>query len=295
MNVLRRYKLLLSIALALVVVSWLAVAILGIRPGIDFTGGTEWHITISDVSVVPADLESFFDSELNIGVVVKYLGERGMLIRLPNITEAQHQEYLLALNETYGIVHEQSFASVGPVIGKELRQKSLWAVVGVLLGISLYTSWAFRKVSRPIRSWKYGVVALLTLLHDVSIPLGVFAVFGYVSGVEIDTTFIVALLVVMGFSVHDTIVVFDRIRENILESYHKKASLREIINRSINETIMRSVNTSLTLLFILGMMLAIGPPTLFYFILTVFIGTVVGTYSSLFVASPLLYAWGKDR
>jgi len=155
----------------------------------------------------------------------------------------------------------------------------------------LYIAFAFRKASARISSWKYGIVTFFTLAHDVLIPAGVIALLGHFLGIEIDTNFIVALLVVMGFSVHDTIVVFDRVRENIVSLKQHNVTLSEIINYSVNETFARSVNTSLTLVFVLIALLLFGPESLFYFILTILIGTVVGTYSSIFVASPLLYMW----
>ena len=157
----------------------------------------------------------------------------------------------------------------------------------MLFGISTYIAWAFRKVSRPIASWKYGLVTLVTLFHDVSIPLGLVAFLG----VEIDTNIIVALLVVMGFSVHDTIVVFDRIRENVKTHWRNTVSFADIVNRSVRETIARSINTSLTLIFVLVALLIWGPESLFYFLLALLVGTVAGTYSSIFVASPLLFLW----
>jgi len=190
-------------------------------------------------------------------------------------------------------LEEKNFSSIGPTVGSELRRKATWAILAVILGISLYIAWAFRKVSEPIKSWKYGIATLISLLHDVSIPTGMLALLGYWKGIEIDTNFIVALLVVMGFSVHDTIVVFDRIRENLLINRGRKITLGEIINYSINETLVRSINTSLTLMLVLVALLVFGPPTLFYFVLTILVGTIFGTYSSIFVASPLLYLWQK--
>jgi preprotein translocase subunit SecF len=164
----------------------------------------------------------------------------------------------------------------------------------VLFGISLYIAFAFRKVSKPVSSWKYGMVTLVTLFHDVIMPAGLLAVLGRFKGIEIDTNFIVALLVVMGFSVHDTIVVFDRIRENLTLARGKAVSLGDIINKSIRETFARSINTSLTLMIVLVALLVFGPPSLFYFILTILVGTLFGTYSSIFVASPLLYGFHRD-
>ena len=187
---------------------------------------------------------------------------------------------------------ELSFESIGPSVGAELKKNALIAVVFVLVGISLYIAFAFRKVSRPIASWKYGLITLLTLFHDVLIPAGMLAILGQYKGVEIDTNFIVALLVVAGFSVHDTIVVFDRIREN-LAIHRGKAGFGEIINQSINQTLARSVNTSLTLILVLVALILLGPATLTYFIAALLLGTLVGTYSSIFVASPLLEVWHR--
>ncbi len=293
MDIVGKHKLFLGIAATLVLISWIAIGIFGLKPGVDLKGGTEWHLNFIAQDVETTELKQFFESDLRAKAFIKRSSDGSIIVRLPDITEITHQEYKEALAEEFGAIQEQSFSSVGPVVGKELRTKSLWAIIAVLLGISLYTVWAFRHVSRPISSWKYGAATLITLVHDVSIPTGLFAVLGGLLGVEVGITFIVALLVVMGFSVHDTIVVFDRVRENLLASYDKKVSLRDTINKSIRETITRSINTSLTLIFVLTALLIIGPPTLFYFTLTVLVGTVVGTYSSLFVASPILYMWGK--
>ncbi len=162
----------------------------------------------------------------------------------------------------------------------------------VLVGISLYVAFAFRKVSRPISSWKYGIITLVTLFHDVSIPAGFLVVLGKLKGVEIDTNSLVALLVIMGFSVHDTIVVFDRIRENLLLD-RGRSDFGTVINNSVNQTMARSINTSLTLFLVLIALFIFGPITLKYFILTLLIGTIAGAYSSIFVASPLLQVWQK--
>jgi preprotein translocase subunit SecF len=224
-------------------------------------------------------------------VLVKKTGEGSFIIRLSDIGEEEHQLYAATLRGELGEMTEENFSSVGPTIGAELRQQSVTAMILVLLGISLYVAWAFRRVSQKVRSWKYGAVTLLTLIHDVSIPAGLLAFLGWWQGIEINTSFIVALLVVMGFSVHDTIVVFDRIRENL--STGRSSSLKEVINQSVRETLIRSLNTSLTLVFVLVTLILFGPPSLFYFILTILVGTVVGTYSSIFVASPILYLWGR--
>lgn len=298
MDIIGKSKLFVGLAVFLVLLSWVLVAVYGLKPGADLRGGAQWQIRFKDNdSIDVVSIEQFFRDEFGIGVLAKSTGEGDLIISFPDINEETHQKFKKALEEKFGSFEEMSFSSIGPVIGKELRRRSFWAIAVVLLGISLYVAWAFRKISKPISSWKYGVITLLTLLHDVSIPVGLFALLGRQSNVEVDTVFIIALLVVLGFSVNDTIVVFDRIRENIILRRDKNVSLKQIINDSVNETMARSINTSLTLIFVLLAILLVGPSTLFYFILVILIGTVFGTYSSIFVASPLLYLWrGKvDR
>ena len=183
-------------------------------------------------------------------------------------------------------MEDVEFLVISPSVSDEIKQKAMLAIIFVMVGISLYIAFVFRKVSKPISSWKYGAITLLTLLHDVIVPAGVFAFLSQRFNVAIDTNFIVALLVVMGFSVHDTIVVFDRVRESLLKTRGK--SLGEIVNISVNETFRRSVNTSLTLIIVMLSLYFLGPISLKFFVLAMLIGTTVGTYSSIFVASPLL-------
>lgn len=241
-----------------------------------------------EVAMDEGALKDFLNASLEDKNFVMFPVEGGgYLIRMAAISETAHQQYLQELRNRFGTVEEGQFQSIGATIGQELRNKALWAIVYVVLGISLYITYAFRKVSYPVKSWKYGVITLVTLLHDVIVPAGFFAILGWKFGVEIDTNFIVALLVVMGFSVHDTIVVFDRIRENVL-NHSGNTSFSEIVDKSINQTIARSINTSLTVLIVLVAMYFFGPATLQYFVLTLLIGIAMGTYSSIFVASPLL-------
>lgn len=276
--------------------SLVAVLVLGLKQGIDMKGGSEWRVvlgeTVSTVSISETTLKDFLKEKAGLDASIKKTGDGIFVMRFRDITEEEHQNYLNLLKDNFG-ARERSFSSIGPTIGYELRKQAIWGIILVLLGISLYVAYAFRKVSEPIKSWKYGIVTLITLLHDVAIPTGMIALLGYFKGVEIDTNFIVALLVVMGFSVHDTIVVFDRIRENLLHT--KNYNLGEIINKSVNETFARSINTSLTLILVLVALLIFSPTHLFYFILTILVGTVFGTYSSIFVASPLLYLWGRNN
>jgi len=319
MNIIGHRKIFLSISGALVLASIVAIIVFGFRPGIDFVGGTMWQIkpttnnqqpTTYNLQLTTDSLKEFFETELEVKNATVFPAENNsFLIRLPHISEEQHQQYLQALNNKFGShesalgpsgsvlgpresasVEELKYETIGPSIGKELRTKAFWAIGLVLLGISFYIAFAFRKVSYPIKSWKYGVITLITLFHDITIPAGLLAILGWKQGIEIDTNFIVALLTIMGFSVHDTIVVFDRIRENLLLQ-KSRFDLENVINNSVNQTMARSINTSLTLVFVLLALFFFGPITLKYFVLTILVGTIVGTYSSIFVASPLLLIW----
>ncbi|PIU98353.1 protein translocase subunit SecF [Candidatus Wolfebacteria bacterium CG03_land_8_20_14_0_80_40_12] len=305
MNIIGHRKIFLSISGILVLASVAAIVVFGFRSGIDFAGGTLWQIAITRTDAGLAqinaeEIKKFFETDLGIKNITVFPAENNsFLIRLPHISEDEHQNYSGALKTKfvprYGAeMEELRYETIGPSIGKELKKKAFWSVILVLLGISLYIAYAFRKVSYPVKSWKYGIITLITLFHDITIPTGMIAILGWSSGIEIDTNFVVALLVVMGFSVHDTIVVFDRIRENILlESHHSKLST--IVNNSVNQTIARSINTSLTLVLILLALFFFGPITLKYFILTILAGTIIGTYSSIFVASPALIISNKDK
>lgn len=291
----------LGLSAVLVVASIVMVIVFGLTPGTDLVGGTRWQVRFAEGGVTNTAIA---EALRNAGVEASVTSndEGVVTIRLGAIDESLHATYRDVLAKL-GTLEELNFSSIGPTVGAELRQKAVRAILFVLLGISLYIAWAFRKVSAPVKSWKYGVVTLLTLLHDVVIPTGLLAVLGAVRGIEVDTNFIVALLVVMGFSVHDTIVVFDRIRENLLHMPPKgqgdrdpsgrPAGFAEVINRSVRETFARSVNTSLTLVFVLLALMVWGPSPLFYFTLVILVGTVVGTYSSIFVASPLLFLMAR--
>lgn len=295
-NLIGARNIFLGISGAMVLASWVLVATVGLKQGIDLRGGTQWEIKFEQGTPVSSSaVRDIIDPLVGKSEYSVKLTEAGTVImRLPSLTEADHVAYRAALGK-HGKFTELNFASIGPTIGIELRNRSIQAIIAVLVGISLFIAYAFRKVSKPIASWKYGAATLITLFHDVSIPVGLLAILGWYKGIEIDTNFIVALLVVMGFSVHDTIVVFDRIRENILTHRGRGMSLAEVINHSVRETFARSVNTTLTLVITLVALLVFGPPSLFYFILTMLVGTVFGTYSSIFLASPILYIWGKGK
>lgn len=275
----------------LVLMSAMALVLWGLPLGIDFTGGSlmelEFAVSAPSQQQVRDQLAAFQLGDLQI----QQTGERGMILRMRDMDEETHQRVLGMLRGGDSKLAEKRFVSIGPTIGGELKQKAVWALVIVLVMIIAYIALAFRHVSYPISSWKYGVVAIIALIHDVAIPTGLFVYLGKFHGVEINALFISALLTILGFSVHDTIVVFDRVRENLRRRVG--ANFEETVNASIHETIIRSINTSLTLILVLLTLFFLGGESTKYFSLALIVGTVVGVYSSIFIASPLLVTWQK--
>lgn len=260
--------------------------IFGLALGRDFTGGALLEIRYHDNPPAVEELTRLLRAKGEEHALIQPTGNNGFIIRLPDISEERHQELFSILREEQkkknGEVEELRFDSIGPVVGAELKRNALIALALAVGGIIFYIAWAFRKVSKPISSWFYGIIAIVALLHDILIPIGVFA---YLR-VEIDMLFVSALLTILGFSVHDTIVVFDRVRENLRKG--GEDSFAALVNRSVNETLVRSLNTSLTVVMVLGIVLFFGGGSTFYFMLALLIGIVAGTYSSIFIASPLL-------
>jgi preprotein translocase subunit SecF len=193
--------------------------------------------------------------------------------------------------ETNKYVAEKSFEAIGPVVGNELKSSAVWALIIAVIAIILYIAWAFRKVSYPVSSFKYGIIAAAALLHDVLTTVGIFAILGHFLHIDVGVSFVAALLTILGYSVHDTIVVFDRTRENLFK--FRGGDFEETVNKCVNETLIRSINTSFTVVLILTVLFLFGGQSIRYFVLTLIIGVTVGTYSSIFVASPLLVTWQK--
>jgi preprotein translocase subunit SecF len=278
-----------------------ALFIWGLRPGIDFKGGSlvevEYPIgSRPSTETIKANLDA-----LNLGEYsVRETGESGLLIRTSELSPKMHEAVLIELSDKGIRAEEKRFNSIGPVLGDEALQKSWISVIMVLVAIVLFITFAFRKVSEPVSSFKYALIAIIALVHDVIIPAGVFAVLGHFAGFEIDTLFVTALLVILGFSIHDTIVVFDRVRENLRRNREdkQKKSFDVIVGESINQTFVRSVNTSLTTLIAVFVLYLVGAEATRHFSLTLLIGIFVGTYSSIFLGSPLLvtvYKWQEKR
>ena len=269
----------------LLLISVLSLIIFGLKPGIDFTGGTMMEIEYEEVSLNNNEIKEVLKG-FDLGEVkVQSTGERGYILRFKEIDETTHQQILKLLEDP----EEKRFESIGPVIGQELTQKAKWAVGLSLIAIIFYIAWAFRKLSKVAgkgESWRYGLGALLALFHDVIILLGFFSLLGAFRGVEINTNFITAVLIVLGYSVNDTIVIYDRIRENLL--LYRFKDMAKTINLSLNETIVRSLNTSFTTLFALLAIYLFGGISIKYFILAMMVGIGIGTWSSIAVSSQFL-------
>lgn len=281
----------------LVILSLVMIFGFGFNFGIDFTGGSLMEIEYSNTKPNITEIKQALTSFKIGDIKLQPSADKNYILRFKETDEETHQNILkaLSLNNTHKLT-EKRFDSIGPVIGNELKQRALKAVILASLMIIAYIAFAFRKVSsvkilktKKLSSIKYGIIAVIALIHDIIIPTGIFVFLGHFKGVEIDSLFVTAILTILGFSVHDTIVVFDRIRENLLKNSSEK--FEDTVNKSIKETITRSINTSLTVLFVLFALFLFGGETTRYFSLALILGIFFGTYSSIFLASPLLVTW----
>ena len=258
--------------------------------GIDFKGGALTEVVYKTERPEQLFLNQKLES-LNFGsMLLQPTGELGYIVKSRDLNEAEHNLLLksLALDGKNSLT-EVSFNSIGPSVGRELTKKAIVAMILVSLAIILFIAFAFRKVSRPVSSWKYGFIAIVTLLHDVIIPAGLFVMLSHYYGAEMDTLFVVAVLTILGLSVSDTIVIFDRIRENLKNvSGMNKINFSEIVGHSVEQSYVRSISTSLTVILVLLALVFFGPVTTKYFALMLTAGMFFGTYSSIFLASPLL-------
>ena len=278
----------------LVLATIVCMAVFGLKFGIEFAGGSSMQVEFSLADGgqrPPNDAIQNALAQFNLGqITIQPTGADGAILQFIGVDEATHQQILAKLNELT-TTSEKSFQYVGPSVGQELRNKTELAIFLALLAITLYIAFAFRKVSRPVNSWKYGIASLIALFHDILIPLGMFSVLGKMYNVEITIPIIAALLTVLGFSVHDTIVIFDRIRENILTK--GTGSFSDTVDNSLNQTIGRSISTVITVLLVMVSLFFFGGQTLKYFSLAIIIGIFSGAYSSIFIAGPLLVTWKK--
>lgn len=284
-NIIGKRKIFLTISGIACIFSLFALIFWGLKPGIDFSGGSMMQIKFLKEKLTNEEIKKIFE-DLNIkNVKFQSVGENELILRFKPIDESTHQKILKRLEN----VEEVRYELIGPIIGRELTTKAKIAVSLALTAILIYVAWAFRKLSNILKkseSWRYGIGAILALAHDVLIISGFYAVLGYFFDIELDITFILVILTVLGYSVNDTIVVYDRIRENILN--YGSRNLEKLINKSLNETIVRSLNTSLTTLFVLLAIYFFGGISIKTFILAMSVGVVVGTWSSITIAPSFL-------
>jgi len=281
-----------ALSVILVAASIVALVMYGLNLGIDFKGGSLLEVSYTSAVPEKTAIDSVVAS-FGENVSVRSTGENGFIIRLRALSEEEHQSILSSIS--FGgknTVEEIRFDAVGPLLGKEAALKSLVAIALVLIAIVLFIWFSFRKVSEPVASWKYGLLVIAGLVHDIIILIGVFAFLGKFLGVEVDTLFVTAILVTLGYSVHDKIVVFDRVRENVrLAKTNAKSAgfdFGALVGFSISQTLVRSLNTSFTTLLALIALLFLGPSSTFYFSIALIIGIVSGTYSSICFSAPLL-------
>ncbi len=296
MWIIKHRKIFFAISIALTLASIALLVLRGIPQSIEFKGGALLEVAYTETPATFEEVQTAVE-ELELGAtVVQPTGDNGYIIKTRDLTELEHQSLFvsLGLGDTHK-VEEKSYTSIGPSVGKELKHKATVSLILVILAIVFFIAYAFRKISLPISSWKYGFTAIFTLGHDVIVTTGVFILFTLFLGAEADTLFIVALLTVLGVSVNDTIVVFDRIRENLrVNSESKKVeSFETTVGNSVTQTLERSINTSLTVVIVLLALYFFGPETTKIFALIMTFGMLVGTFSSIFLASPLLVVWER--
>jgi len=297
MFIIKNKKIFISISIVLVIFSIISISVFGLKIGIDFKGGALTEVVYKDARPDQAELNSVL-GVLSFGsILLQPTGDLGYIIKSRDLNEQEHSLLLKALSQDgKSVLEEKSFNSVGPSVGRELTKKAFIAVILVSLAIIFFIAYAFRKVSRPVSSWRYGLIAIVSLLHDVIIPIGLFAIFSHYYGAELDTLFVVAVLTIIGLSVSDTIVIFDRIRENLKNRIDM--SFSGTVGKSLEQSYVRSICTSLTVILVLLSLFFFGPVSTKYFALILTVGMFFGTYSSIFLASPLLVLveeWQKKK
>lgn len=273
----------------LLLISVVSLSFWGLNFGIDFTGGSLLEVKFSQERPAITKIKEALKEERLNSLIVQPSGEDSYILRFQEIEETVHNQVIAKLYTLDKNLEEKRFDAVGPVIGEELKRRTFWAIILSLLAIISYIGWAFRKVSWPIASWKYGLIAVIALFHDIIIVLGLFSILGHFAHIEVGVPFVAALMTILGYSVNDTIVIFDRIRENLIKAH--KEHFEDIIQHSVKQSYVRSINTSLTTLAVLISIFFFGGETIRDFIMALIAGIFFGTYSSLFIASPLLVVW----
>jgi len=290
MIVIKYRNIFFSIIAAVVLASVGSIVFFGLNFSTDFTGGALVEVRFTGEVPGISELQSSLEQAGFESVSVRGTGDNGVIIRAAPISEAARGALPTAVSIQGSTGSIERLTDVGPIIGEELRNKAYIAIGLVISAIVLFIAFAFRKVSKPVSSWVYGLITIVTLVHDVIVPVGAFALFGYLWGAQVDTLFVTAILTILGYSVHDTIVVFDRTRENlrINQEVNRREDFELVAGRSIEQTLVRSINTSMTTLLSLGALFFFGPAATQDFALTLIIGIIAGTYSSIALATPLL-------
>lgn len=291
MQIIKHRKIHFLIAGLLILISLVSLIFWGLKFSIDFTGGALMEIEFLENRLSNQEIRDKLNG-LDLGQVnVQTTGEKGAILRFKDIDEITHQRIM----ENIGLdkIIEKRFESVGPLIGGELKRKSLLAVLISLVGIILYIAWAFRRVSKPVNSWQYGFISVFIIFFNVLIVCGFFSILGRFRGIEIDLTFIAAVLTILGYSVNNTIIVFDRLRENLVRTNWD--SFEEIVNLSINQAFAPCLNTSITSLLPLTAIFFLGGATIRYFALALIAGILIGLYSSIFLVGPLATSWHRRK
>ncbi len=276
-----------AFSLLIIIPGIVSLFLWGLRLGADFSGGTLLEVKFSK----PVEKEKIVEvgKKNHLDLTLQPTGKNSFNIRTKPLDDKQDKKLLEDLDETLGGAEQIRIETIGPTIGRELLTNSLKALVIAALAIVFYIAWAFRSVPKPASSWRFGITAVITLLHDVLVLVGVFSILGHFLNVEVDSLFVTAVLTVIGFSVHDTIVIFDRIRENLNKASFK--TFEETVDHSIMQTIGRSLNTSMTVILVLTALLLFGGTSIRWFVAALLIGIISGTYSSIFNAAPLLVVW----
>lgn len=296
MKIIQKRKFLYFFSGALVLASILVISVWGLRLGIDFTGGVLMEVDFHQQAPNKNEIQQSIGNIEGIGSIqVQPVDENGGLIRFSSDSDSKSEEVADVLKQSFSSVEVVRVEFISSVISSELKSGAIYAIVVAVIGIAGYIAWAFKKISYPIKSWKYGVCAVIALVHDILITIGIFSVLGRFYGLEVGISFVAALLTILGYSINDTIVVYDRIRENLLRAGGAK-EFEETVNNSINETLGRSINTSMTVILVLLAIIFFGGGDIKYFALALAIGVLFGTYSSIFVASSLVVdIWKKNQ
>jgi len=291
MNLIKYKNWFFTLSLVVIMPGIFALFVWGLKLGIDFAGGTLWEIEFSDKEISTQTLQTFLEEE-NVKVTqVTKTGQQTMLVKMFTTDDEEIVKIKQNVGKNVGEYQDLRLETVGPTVSRELTQKAFAAVSLSILAILAYITWAFRKIPKPTSSLSFGICTIIALVHDVIVVVGIFSILGHFLKIEIDSLFITALLTVIGFSVHDTIVVFDRIRENL--NKYSEAPFEQVVNHSLVQTLGRSLNTSLTAVFVLAALFLFGGHSIKNFVLALLVGIISGTYSSIFNAAPLLVVWNN--